>query len=106
MHKLPQPVKLWYLSSFFRAEAPQRGRYRQFWQVGAEAIGSDAPETDAELIVLLAELLDALGVQHDRLRLSSLGTPATRAEYRELLKVYLRAHEDGARRSRSATGSS
>ena len=41
MHKLPQPVKLWYLSSFFRAEAPQRGRYRQFWQVGAEAIGSD-----------------------------------------------------------------
>ena len=59
MHKLPQPVKLWYLSSFFRAEAPQRGRYRQFWQVGAEAIGSDAPETDAELIVLLAELLEA-----------------------------------------------
>ena len=62
MRKLPQPVKLWYLSSFFRAEAPQRGRYRQFWQVGAEAIGSDAPETDAELIVLLAELLDAVGV--------------------------------------------
>ena len=59
MHKLAQPVKLWYLSSFFRAEAPQRGRYRQFWQVGAEAIGSDAPETDAELIVLLADLLDA-----------------------------------------------
>ena len=57
MHKLPQPVKLWYLSSFFRAEAPQRGRYRQFWQVGAEAIGSAGPETDAELIVLLAELL-------------------------------------------------
>jgi histidyl-tRNA synthetase len=93
MHKLPQPVKLWYLSSFFRSESPQRGRYRQFWQVGAEAIGSDAPETDAELIVLLADLLDALGVQHDRLRLSSLGTPASRAEYRELLKSYLRAHE-------------
>ena len=93
MHKLAQPVKLWYLSSFFRAEAPQRGRYRQFWQVGAEAIGSDAPETDAELIVLLADLLDALGVQHDRLRLSSLGTPATRAEYRALLTNYLRAHE-------------
>jgi histidyl-tRNA synthetase len=94
MHKLPQPVKLWYLSSFFRAEAPQRGRYRQFWQVGAEAIGSDAAETDAELIVLLAELLDAVGVRHDRLRLSSLGTPATRAEYREELKAYLHAHED------------
>src|SRR5436309_750721 len=61
MHKLAQPVKLWYLSSFFRAEAPQRGRYRQFWQVGAEAIGSAAPETDAELIVLLADLLYATG---------------------------------------------
>jgi len=94
MHKLAQPVKLWYLSSFFRAEAPQRGRYRQFWQVGAEAIGSAAPETDAELIVLLADLLQALGVKGTRLRLSSLGTPATRAEYREELKVYLRAHAD------------
>ena len=62
MHKLPQPVKLWYLSSFFRAEAPQKGRYREFWQIGAETIGSAEPETDAELIVLLAELLDAIGV--------------------------------------------
>ncbi len=94
MRKLAQPVKLWYLSTFFRAEAPQRGRYRQFWQVGAEAIGSDRPETDAEVIVLLADLLDALGVRHDRLRLSSLGTPETRAEYREELKAFLRAHEN------------
>jgi histidyl-tRNA synthetase len=93
MHKLPQPVKLWYLSSFWRAEAPQRGRYRQFWQVGAEAIGSAAPETDAELIVLLAELLAALGVKGTRLRLTSLGSPETRAEYRDQLKSYLRAHE-------------
>ena len=95
MRKLPQPVKLWYLSSFFRAEAPQRGRYRQFWQVGAEVIGSSAPESDAELIVLLADLLEALGVRGVRLRLSSLGTPATRAEYREELIAFLRAHEDG-----------
>ncbi len=95
MHKLPQPVKFWYLSSFYRAEAPQRGRYRQFWQVGAEAIGSPAPEADAELIVLLADLLAAMGVRETRLRLSSLGTPATRAEYREELTAYLRAHEDG-----------
>jgi histidyl-tRNA synthetase len=95
MHKLPQPVKLWYLSSFFRAEAPQRGRYRQFWQIGAEAIGSDTPETDAEVIVLLAELLDEVGAHQIRLRLSSLGSPDTRAEYREELKSYLRAHEDG-----------
>ena len=94
MHKLPQPVKLWYLSSFFRAEAPQRGRYRQFWQVGAEAIGSAAPETDAELILLLAQLLEAAGVGKAQLRLSSLGTPETRVEYREELKRYLRAHED------------
>ncbi len=94
MHKLPQPVKLWYLSSFFRAEAPQKGRYRQFWQVGAEAIGSEAPEADAELIVLLVELLRQLGVRDLRLRLSSLGTPETRAAYREELRAYLHAHKD------------
>jgi len=94
MHKLPQPVKLWYLSSFFRAEAPQRGRYRQFWQVGAEAIGSDTPETDAELILLLADLLAALLAKDVRLRISSLGTPTTRAEYRMQLTDYLRAHQD------------
>jgi histidyl-tRNA synthetase len=94
MHKLPQPVKRWYLSSFFRAEAPQKGRYREFWQVGAETIGSAEPETDAELIVLLAELLGALGVKATRLHISSLGTPETRAEYREELKEYLRAHAD------------
>ena len=93
MHKLPQPVKLWYLSSFFRAEAPQRGRYRQFWQVGAEAIGSASPETDAELIVLLAELLEALGVKGVKLTISSLGSPETRAEYRDELRRYLRDHE-------------
>jgi histidyl-tRNA synthetase len=95
MHKLPQPVKLWYLSSFFRAEAPQRGRYRQFWQVGAEVIGSATPEADAELILTLAELLQVLGVRGTRLHLSSLGTPDTRVAYREELTAYLRAHEDG-----------
>jgi histidyl-tRNA synthetase len=94
MHKLAQPVKLWYLSSFFRAEAPQRGRFREFWQVGAEAIGSSEPETDAELIVLLWELLAAVGVRNTRLSLSSLGTPETRAEYREELRTYLHARED------------
>jgi histidyl-tRNA synthetase len=95
MHKQPQPVKLWYLSSFFRAEAPQKGRYRQFWQVGAEAIGAAGPDTDAELIVLLSDLLRAVGVKHLHLRLSSLGTAATRREYREELAAYLHAHEDG-----------
>ncbi len=95
MHKLPQPVKLWYLSSFFRSEAPQRGRYRQFWQVGAELIGAAGPDADAELIVLLAELLEALSVRDLRLRLTSLGTPEARLEYRQQLTAYLRAHEDG-----------
>jgi histidyl-tRNA synthetase len=95
MHKLPQPVKLWYLSSFFRAEAPQKGRYRQFWQVGAENIGSASPEVDAELIVLLAELLEALGARDVELHLSSLGSPETRAEYRKELIGYLRTHIEG-----------
>jgi histidyl-tRNA synthetase len=94
MHKLAPPVKLWYLSSFFRAENPQKGRYRQFWQVGAEAIGSDAPATDAELIVLLAELLEAMGVKGTRLRIASLGQPETRGAYRDELTAYLRAHAD------------
>jgi len=49
MHKLAQPVKLWYLSSFFRAEAPQRGRYRQFWQIGAEVIGAAGAEADCRV---------------------------------------------------------
>jgi histidyl-tRNA synthetase len=98
MHKLPQPVKLWYLCTFFRAEAPQKGRYRQFWQVGAEAIGAAGPETDAELILLLSDLLNAVGVRGVRLRLSSLGTPETRAEYRDELTAFLHAHEDGLSR--------
>ncbi|HMJ04103.1 MAG TPA: histidine--tRNA ligase [Conexibacter sp.] len=94
MQKLPQPVKLWYLSSFFRYERAQAGRYRQFWQVGTEAIGSDDPAVDAESILLLAELLDTLGVRDVRLRIGSLGTPETRAAYREELQGYLRAHEE------------
>jgi histidyl-tRNA synthetase len=94
MHKLPQPVKLWYLSSFFRYERAQAGRQRQFWQVGVEAIGSDDPALDAETIVLLAELLEALAVRDLRLRLSSLGGPGARAAYREELQAYLRANAD------------
>jgi histidyl-tRNA synthetase len=93
MHKLAQPVKLWYVGPYFRAERPQHGRYRQFAQVGVEAIGSDDPAVDAETILLLAELLEALKVQA-RLRVGSLGTPETRASYREELQRYLREHED------------
>ena len=87
MHKLPQPVKLWYLSTFFRSEAPQAGRFRQFWQVGAEAIGSSDPAVDAEIILLLADLLDSIGARGIRLRISSLGTAETRAEYRDELQA-------------------
>jgi histidyl-tRNA synthetase len=93
MHKRRQPVKLWYLSSFFRHERAQAGRYRQFWQVGAEALGSDDPALDAESIVLLNALLAEAGVREVRLRLSSLGSRESRAEYRERLQAYLRAHE-------------
>jgi histidyl-tRNA synthetase len=94
MHKLPAPVRLYYLSSFFRAERPQAGRYRQFWQLGIEALGSVDPAVDAETIVLLATILERLGVEGVRLRLSSLGSPDTRAAYREDLGAYLRAHVD------------
>ena len=94
MHKLRRPVRLWYLSSFFRHERAQAGRYRQFWQVGAEALGSEDPAVDAESICLLAALLDELGVASVRLRLSSLGSLAARQEYREQLQAYLREHAD------------
>ncbi len=94
MHKLAQPVKLWYLSSFFRQERPQAGRFRQFWQIGAEAIGSDSPLVDAESILLLSELLEVVGVSGTRLRISSLGSPETRAKYREELVEFLREREE------------
>jgi histidyl-tRNA synthetase len=93
MHKLPQPVKLWYLSSFFRYERAQKGRQRQFWQVGAEAFGSDDPALDAESILLLGTLLEQLGVRDVCLRLSSLGSSESRQRYRERLQKYLRANE-------------
>lgn len=93
MHKLAQPVKLWYFGPFFRQEKPQAGRFRQFWQLGAEAIGSDDPAVDAELILLLQAVVAELGVAGVRLRLGSLGTPQTRAEYRDQLIAHLRAHE-------------
>jgi histidyl-tRNA synthetase len=93
MHKLAQPVKLWTWGPFFRHEAPQAGRFRQFTQVDAEALGSDDPSLDAELILLLAEFIESAGAGPARLRLSSLGTPETRAAYLEELTTYLRAHE-------------
>jgi histidyl-tRNA synthetase len=94
MHKRAQPVKLWYLSSFFRYERAQAGRYRQFWQVGAEALGSEDPAVDAESIVLLGTLLEEMGVREIRLRLSSLGGGESRQRYRERLQAHLRANAE------------
>jgi histidyl-tRNA synthetase len=93
MQALAQPVKLSYLGPFFRHERPQAGRYRQFHQLGAEAIGSDSPLADAEAIELLAELLAELGVPGVDLRLGSLGSLGTRQAYLEELKAHLHAHE-------------
>jgi histidyl-tRNA synthetase len=93
MHKRRQPVKLWYLSCFFRHERAQAGRYREFWQVGVEAIGSEDPAVDAEAITLLTTLLSELDVRKLRLRLASLGSLGSRREYRERLQAYLHANE-------------
>ncbi|HET7418194.1 MAG TPA: histidine--tRNA ligase [Solirubrobacterales bacterium] len=93
MQKLAQPVKLSYLGPFFRHERPQAGRYRQFHQLGAECIGSDSPLADAEVIMLLSDLLEELGVPGVKLRLGSLGSFKARRAYLEDLKAHLHAHE-------------
>jgi histidyl-tRNA synthetase len=93
MQKLPQPVKLSYSGPFFRHERPQAGRYRQFHQLGAEAIGSDSPLADAESISMLDALFKELKVPGVSLRLGSLGSPGVRRAYLEELKAHLRAHE-------------
>src|SRR5918999_2849357 len=93
MHTLPQPVKLWWYGPLFRHERPQAGRFRQFTQIDAEAIGSDSPLVDAELIILLDELLRELGVPGLTLRVGSLGSLEARAAYRDELRAYLREHE-------------
>jgi histidyl-tRNA synthetase len=93
MQKLAQPVKLHYLGPFFRHERPQAGRYRQFHQLGAECIGTDSPLADAEVIMLLADLLAELGVPGVELRLGSLGSFEARRAYLEDLKSHLHAHE-------------
>jgi histidyl-tRNA synthetase len=93
MQKLAQPVKLHYLGPFFRHERPQAGRYRQFHQLGAECIGTDSPLADAEVIMLLADLLGELGVPGVELRLGSLGSFEARRAYLEDLKAHLHAHE-------------
>jgi histidyl-tRNA synthetase len=93
MQKLAQPVKLFYLGPFFRHERPQAGRYRQFHQLGVECIGTDSPLADAEVIMLLSDLLGELGVPGVELRLGSLGSFEARRSYVGDLKAHLHAHE-------------
>jgi histidyl-tRNA synthetase len=89
MHKLPQPVKLWYTGPMFRYEAPQAGRFRQHSQVGAEVIGSEDPAVDAELIDLLASLYAQLGLTGVRLAVSSIGDADARRAYAAELRDFL-----------------
>jgi histidyl-tRNA synthetase len=93
MHKLPQPVKVWYYCPMFRYEKPQAGRYREHYQIGAEAIGSDDPAVDAEVIVMLAAIFAELGVEGVTLNMNSMGDKQCRPAYVERLREYLRGHE-------------
>lgn len=84
------PVKLWYSGSYYRYERPQKGRYRHFSQVGAEAIGAEDPALDAELIILADQAYRSLGLRGFRILLNSLGDKECRPVYREALQGFLR----------------
>lgn len=98
------PRRLFYMGPMFRHEKPQRGRYRQFHQIGAEALGFAGPDVDAELILMAQALWRELGIaQHVQLELNSLGQPDERSKHREALIAYFEANkdildEDGQRR--------
>jgi histidyl-tRNA synthetase len=97
MQQLPQPVKLYYMGPMFRRERPQKGRYRQFYQIGAEVLGgSDAPAIDAELIQMLMAFFDKIGLQGTTLYINSIGhsAPNCRRAYVEKLKVELEVIKD------------
>ncbi|GAU66082.1 histidine--tRNA ligase [Streptomyces sp. NBRC 110611] len=87
------PVKLWYSGSYYRYERPQKGRYRHFSQVGAEAIGSEDPALDAELIILADQAYRSLGLSDFRILLNSLGDKECRPVYRAALQDFLRGLE-------------
>jgi histidyl-tRNA synthetase len=90
MHALPQPVKLYYMGPMFRRERPQKGRYRQFYQIGAEVLGgSDAPAIDAEVIEMVMTFFDQLELQGVQLDLNSIGCRECRPKYVELLRAEL-----------------
>ena len=101
-----QTRRLWYAGPMFRHERPQKGRYRQFHQIGVEAFGMTGPDIDAEVILMTARFWRALGLDHAVLQLNSLGTVEARAGYREALVGYLQGRqaeldEDSRRRLQS-----
>jgi histidyl-tRNA synthetase len=87
------PKRLWYQGPMYRHERPQKGRYREFHQFGAEALGFEGPEVDAELIVMCAALWKELGLEGIRLELNTLGSTEERGAYRADLVRHLEAHE-------------
>ncbi|HWG23173.1 histidine--tRNA ligase [Actinospica sp.] len=102
LHKAGQlPVKLYYSGSYFRYEKPQKGRYRHFSQVGAEALGAQDPQLDAELIILAVDAYRRLGLKNVRLLLNTLGDATCRPVYRAALQDFLRELDlDEATRAR------
>jgi histidyl-tRNA synthetase len=94
LHRQPQPQKLYLLGPMYRYGRPGRGRYREHWQLSVEAIGSDDPAIDAEVITLYDSLLRRLGVSEYRLELNSIGDAACRPAYLERLRAWLAEHED------------
>ena len=92
LHREPQPQKVYTLATMYRYAAPQRGRYREHWQLSVEAIGSDDPAVDAELIQLYDTLLRNLGVREYRLELNSIGDRECRPGYVERLSAWVDAH--------------
>jgi histidyl-tRNA synthetase len=94
LHREPQPVKAYTIATMYRYAAPQRGRYREHWQLSPEAIGSDDPALDAELIQLYHELLRRLGITQWELRLNSIGDRKCRPAYVERLSAWLDEHDD------------
>ncbi|MBA4822376.1 histidine--tRNA ligase [Pantoea ananatis] len=90
-----QEQRLWYMGPMFRYERPQKGRYRQFHQIGVEVFGLQGPDIDAELIMLNARWWKALGIaDHVRLELNSIGSPEARANYRDALVAFLEQHKE------------
>ncbi|MEK7637387.1 MAG: histidine--tRNA ligase [Patescibacteria group bacterium] len=89
MLNLPQPVKLWYFSPFFRHDRPQAGRYRQFWQFGFEIFGGQSAILEAQLIMMVRAIYQSVGLE-TTLQVNSIGDQATRAQYAKTLQGYLK----------------